>query len=115
MPERASGVALSAAGFLLDGTSMATLGGMTFPRLVDHPQAAAKLRDGMVEAIDSLAIEERDDGTVGAPGGHPVPSDAEIHAFASEVVAKALPDVLRLLDETVANVVLDDAPEIADH
>lgn len=44
-----------------------------------------------------------------------MPSDAEIHAFASEVVAKALPDVLRLLDETVANVVLDDAPEIADH
>jgi hypothetical protein len=57
--EQASGAALSAAGFLLNATFMATLGGMRFPRLVDHPQAAAKLRDGMVEAIDVLAMDER--------------------------------------------------------
>ena len=94
---------------------MATIGGMTFPRLADHPQAAAELRDALVDAIDALAMAERDDGPRGGPGARPVPPDVEIHAFSTRVVAAALPRVLGMLDDAIANTVLQDAPEIADH
>jgi hypothetical protein len=92
-----------------------TIGGMTLPRLADHPEAAARLRDGMIAAVADLAIHERDYGASGAPGGHPASTDAEIHTFATRVVAAALPDVVRVLDRVITDVVLDDTPEIADH
>lgn len=94
---------------------MTTIGGMTLPRLGDHPEASARLRQALAEAIDALAMSERDDGPRGAPGTRPTPADAEIHAFSARVAASALPGVLDLLDDAVANVVLEDAPGIADH
>jgi hypothetical protein len=93
----------------------ATLGGMRLPRLAGDPEAMEELRDGLIAAIDVLALNERSAGAADAPEAELTPDDDEIHAFSERVVGSILPEVAALLDKAIEDIAIGHGPLIADH